>query len=84
MRLLARNIDNQELLYAMQEILYFKSPLQRNHFPEPKNKYEEWRYKLKVGDRLDSLRGDDRFKCWGVAIVSFIYGDTLELQFEND
>ena len=45
---------------------------------------EEWRHKLKTGDRVECLKIEDQWKCWGVAIITFIYKDTLELQFEND
>ena len=39
---------------------------------------------LKIGDRLESIKGTGRYKCWGIAIITFINQDTLELQFEND
>ena len=35
-------------------------------------KQEKWRQELKVGDRVDAVKGDDKWKCWGVAVISAI------------
>ena len=47
-------------------------------------KQEKWRQELKVGDRVDAVKGDDKWKCWGVAVISAIKDDIIELEFERD
>ena len=39
---------------------------------------------MKIGDKIDAIKGDEKHKCWGVAIVSEIREDIIEVQFEND
>lgn len=45
---------------------------------------EQWRHDLKVGDRVDALKGDEKHKCWGIAKVTEIREDLLDLEMEGD
>lgn len=47
-------------------------------------KKEQWRHDLKIGDKIDALKGDEKHKCWGVAIISEIRDELLDLEMEND
>jgi hypothetical protein len=45
---------------------------------------EQWRRDLVVGSKVDAIKGDDKCKCWAVAVVSAVKDDIIELEFEND
>ena len=49
------------------------------------HKEEEWRKKLKHGDRIDAVIVSPKWgsKEWAPAIVSFVYNDTIEVKFED-
>ena len=47
-------------------------------------KKEQWRHDLKIGDKIDALKGDEKHKSWGVAIVSEIREEVLGLEMEHD
>lgn len=47
-------------------------------------KKEQWRHDLKIGDKIDAIKGDEKHKCWGVATVAEIKEDFLEVTMDND
>ena len=47
-------------------------------------KKEEWRHELKIGDKLDALKGDEKHKCWGIAKITEVREEILELEMEGD
>ena len=51
--LFARNIEDKQLAKSMKNIFDSEIPLHKNRFQKPKLVYHKWRYKLKVGDRLE-------------------------------
>ena len=80
----ARNIENRHLVIAMKNIFNYNCSLHLKYYQNLKPGTEEWRSKFKVGDRVECLKGGFKYKNWGIAIITFINQDTLELQFEND
>ena len=65
-------------------VIDYSQSLHVYHYETYDSKYEEWRQNLKVGDRIEALKSEGKLKWWGVAIISFIHADILELKFEND
>jgi hypothetical protein len=47
-------------------------------------KKEPWRHALKLGDKIDAMKGDEKHKCWGVATITEIKEDLVELEMQND
>jgi len=47
-------------------------------------KTEQWRHDLKVGDLIDAMKGDEKHKCWGVAKITEVREDLIDLEMEND
>ena len=47
------------------------------------NKQAQWRHRLKVGDRVDAVIGNSSWNNWGPAIITFIYNDVIQVQFED-
>ena len=47
---------------------------------------ERFRLCLKVGDRIDAVKYVNKLEmeCWGPAIITFIYQNSIEIKFEND
>lgn len=47
-------------------------------------KQEKWRHELKIGDKVDVIKGDEKHKCWGVGKIVEIQDEVVELEMEND
>ena len=82
--LFAKDIDNLDLAQAMEQVFDDKKPLISDI--SQRKEYDKWRYRLAVGDRVETLKHnnyEDTCKCWAVAIITHIYKDNIELKFED-
>lgn len=47
-------------------------------------KKEQWRHDLKIGDYVDTIKGDEKHKCWGIGKITEVREDLIDLEMEKD
>jgi len=47
-------------------------------------KKEQWRHDLKIGDLIDTVKGDEKHKCWGVGKITEVDDEQISLEMEKD